>query len=475
MERLLLSLLIILLIVKGHKSDVAVRLLDGKTPNEGRLEVRYNGTWGTICNDSWDMHEAYVVCHMLHYSKAVAATTASIKGTGQIWLKGIRCLGSEESIDQCRHVGWGNTAGCDHSRDVGVVCGNLTQEEKAMKVRLIGDQSAGQLEIQFNGTWGVVCRFGWDIQDVHVICRMLGYKAGKHSITLIEGEKRRKTLFNDVGCSGKEKSIAECYHGQYWEYTCPVGDMAGVVCHDDDPPPVQVRLAGGRSANSGRLEVRYHGQWGTVCSAGWEMKDAEVVCRMLGYPGVQKYKTSDFAPVKGIVWLSTILCKGTEVSIVNCKRLAWGNAGCGHFIDVGVTCKIASAPRFVVSSESDGPSYTTAMLVFNTTTTEKEKNITKSFQISITKLEVSSLNCYRSSMKVNQPYVTAEILGSNLVGNFTIGDGSYYQGYYNTPLESGSTYRVFVRAVTMAQNGGNNYGDAANVTFTTRVKNCEGM
>lgn len=103
-----------------------------------------------------------------------------------------------------------------------------------MKLRLMGaDHSAGQLEIQYNGTWGVVCRFGWDIQAVHVICRMLGYKAGKHPITLIEGQKRRKTLLNNVQCSGKEKSIAECYHDQYWKYTCSVEDMAGVVCHED--------------------------------------------------------------------------------------------------------------------------------------------------------------------------------------------------------------------------------------------------
>jgi hypothetical protein len=55
--------------------------------------------------------------------------------------------------------------------------------------------------------------------------------------------------------------------------------------------------------------------------------------------------------------------------------------------------------------------------------------------------------------KSDNPYVTAKILGSNLVSNFTIGDGKYYNGYYNAPLERGSTYRVFVRAVTKAQNG----------------------
>jgi hypothetical protein len=66
----------------------------------------------------------------------------------------------------------------------------------------------------------------------------------------------------------------------------------------------------------------------------------------------------------------------------------------------------------------------------------------RSYQISIT-----------PTNKSDNPYVTAEILGPNLVANFTIGDGKNYNGYYNVPLEPGSTYRVCVRAVTKAQNG----------------------
>jgi len=107
-----------------------------------------------------------------------------------------------------------------------------------------------------------------------------------------------------------------------------------------DPPPVQVRLAGGRSPNSGRVEVRYHGAWGTVCNYGWDTNDAEVVCRMLGYTGVQKYKTSDFNSSKGIIWYRNLGCTGTEMSIANCSHRGWGLAYCYHYRDVGVTCKM---------------------------------------------------------------------------------------------------------------------------------------
>jgi len=44
---------------------LTVRLVGGRQPLEGRLEVYYNGTWGTVCDDGFGNEDATVACKSL--------------------------------------------------------------------------------------------------------------------------------------------------------------------------------------------------------------------------------------------------------------------------------------------------------------------------------------------------------------------------------------------------------------------------
>ena len=95
----------------------------GSSYNEGRVEVYYNGTWGTICGDGWDLNDARAVCRQLGFQDAERSYTLSYVGLGigQIWLNDVQCRGDESSLFSCRHAGVG-IHNCRHREDAGVRC-----------------------------------------------------------------------------------------------------------------------------------------------------------------------------------------------------------------------------------------------------------------------------------------------------------------------------------------------------------------
>ena len=85
-------------------------------------------------------------------------------------------------------------------------------------------------------------------------------------------------------------------------------------------------MNGGTKAE-GRVELYYSGVWGTVCDTNWDLRDADVVCRMLGYGRVlQATRGSRCRQSRGTVWLYNVQCRGIEKSIETCSHSGWGQS-----------------------------------------------------------------------------------------------------------------------------------------------------
>ncbi|XP_038051560.1 adhesion G-protein coupled receptor G6-like isoform X2 [Patiria miniata] len=102
---------------------IGVRLVGGSDSMEGRVEVFWNGAWGTVCDDDWDLQDATVICRELGFGEAYAAPhqAAFGRGTGDILLDNVECTGNEETVFDCTAIR-GSGHNCGHSKDAGVQC-----------------------------------------------------------------------------------------------------------------------------------------------------------------------------------------------------------------------------------------------------------------------------------------------------------------------------------------------------------------
>ncbi|XP_073726154.1 scavenger receptor cysteine-rich domain-containing protein DMBT1-like [Misgurnus anguillicaudatus] len=208
--------------------DAPVRLVNGENSCSGRVEVLYNGQWGTVCSDNWDFPDAVVVCREVGCPTGAEAKLYSYfgSGVGTIWMNNVQCGGNEWSLKDCKFRGWASH-NCNHSFDAGVTCRDI---------RLVNGSNlcSGRVEVLNNNQWGTVCDAGWDLTDAAVVCKSMGCGTPIEVKTgAFFGQGSGPVWLDDVTCSGNEPRVTSCPSKALGTSTCSHGQDAGVICNSE--------------------------------------------------------------------------------------------------------------------------------------------------------------------------------------------------------------------------------------------------
>ncbi|KAF0300654.1 Protein bark beetle [Amphibalanus amphitrite] len=106
-----------------------------------------------------------------------------------------------------------------------------------------------------------------------------------------------------------------------------------------------VRLVGGRTEREGRLQVLIDNEWGTVCSRGWSILNAALVCRQMGWVlnPLDWQMTRTEMPLEGLdsrVMMSSVSCAPTDLDVTRCRHESAAELEhtCPHEMDVALRC-----------------------------------------------------------------------------------------------------------------------------------------
>ncbi|NXG38244.1 C163A protein, partial [Dromaius novaehollandiae] len=320
------------------EGDDELRLTNGPGPCAGRVEVKHEEQWGTVCDGDWRTEDAEVVCKQLGCGSAVQALNRAPfgEGSGPTWLYRVDCRGDESALWNCSHPGWGVFT-CPHYFDTGVICSGFSG------LRLTGGDSAcsGHLEVRQEESWATVCYSHIDFKAASVICNEL--ECGQ-AVDILRGAhfgKGNELIWQEeFQCIGNETQLAHCPRMLHHSKTC--SHDASVVCSGYGG----YRLANGTTTCSGRVELLHGGMWGSLCDYLWDFPAANAVCQQLDCGVALLIPRHRFVDGNGPVWRDTFHCEGTESCLWDCAHVTLGNPSCSAKETATVVCSGKSGMAF---------------------------------------------------------------------------------------------------------------------------------
>uniref|UniRef100_A0A674GCR4 CD163 molecule n=1 Tax=Taeniopygia guttata TaxID=59729 RepID=A0A674GCR4_TAEGU len=320
-----------------------LRLSNGTGPCSGRVEVKHEEQWGTVCDGDWTIKDAEVVCKQLQCGFAVKALNRAPfgQGTGPTWLYRVDCRGDESALWNCSHTGWGSFT-CPHYFDIGVICSGFSD------LHLTGGDTAcsGHLKVKKEETWATVCFSHIDFKTASVICNEL--ECGQAVDTLRgthSGDRHELIWQEEFHCVGNETHLADCPRNMHHTNTC--SHDATVVCSG-----LQLMTV---SCPKGRVELLHGGTWGALCDYLWDLPAANILCQQLDC-GVALLIPSgqSFGEGNGSVWNATFSCQKNGSLLRDCLVRALGQDECPAGKEARVVCSGCPGGRLVNGTKCSG-------------------------------------------------------------------------------------------------------------------------
>ncbi|XP_078142781.1 scavenger receptor cysteine-rich type 1 protein M130-like [Centroberyx gerrardi] len=311
----------------------SVRLVDGTSLCSGRLEVKTNQFWSSVCEADFDQQDAEVVCRELGCG-APSVLQGALYGEVEapMWTEEFQCEGSESVLLDCGSSGSARNT-CSPGKAVGLTC-------SADDVRLVGGASrcAGGLEVKQHGDWRPVDDLfsDWNLKSAAVVCRQLDCGSA------VSTERRKDSSSRSVwwirsSCLQSGSTLREFV--STWSVSS--SSSLQITCSES------VRLVDGTSLCSGRLEVKSNQSWSSVCEADFDQQDAEVVCRELGCGAPSVLQGALYGEVEAPMWTEEFQCEGNESVLLDCGSSGSARNTCSPGKAVGLTCSEPDDVRMV--------------------------------------------------------------------------------------------------------------------------------
>ncbi|KAJ8349033.1 hypothetical protein SKAU_G00276220, partial [Synaphobranchus kaupii] len=287
--------------------------------NETRLSQCAVSSWSRVtCSHGQD---AGVICS----GSALSALDGTVRLAGgsecegqvevyyqQTWSR-VLCSGRESHLGNCTVP---HNLTCGSREQVSIVC------SKFKEMRLT-EGCSGNLEVFYNGTWGNVCFNQMNVDTATLICQELN--CGKRG-SVDPTQSRLKSAPNwldKIKCRRHDSTLWQCPSDPWGQNKCGQNDVASLTCRVKEdvrvprskwscsptangracPGQWPLRLVGGESGCSGRLEVFHGGSWGTEVN-----------------------------------------CRGTELHLWDCPHSVQQHSHCQHQNQAGLTCTGSSDP-----------------------------------------------------------------------------------------------------------------------------------